>query len=104
MTVPTDQLVELAAGRWTGPLIRRLRLPAPRRLCREAGPRRTDELQGRRASLAGTAQGAALAVVQRSLLAHGAALDTGDGPLDIAVFDATGCHTVAALQALRETA
>lgn len=102
MTAPSDRLVDLAAGRWTGPLIRRLGLPAPRRLCREPGPWRSDELRGRHAGVAGTAQGAALAVVRHSLLAHGAELDAGDGPLDIAVFDATGCHTVASLQALKD--
>lgn len=101
-----DLLVEAAAGRWTGPLIRRMGLPAPRRLRREAGPYRGDELAGRRLSF-GAADGAyAIEAATAVLSGLGAELHAGPvwstrSRIDVALFDATGCVEIASLGRLR---
>jgi 3-oxoacyl-[acyl-carrier protein] reductase len=102
-----DPLVRLAAGRWTGPVLRRLGLPSPRRLQREAGPYRADELRGRTAALAAAPGGRALAAAQHALqglgatLQQGVAIDPGRGRVDVALFDATGCADVDSLDGVR---
>lgn len=102
----SDRLADLAAGRWTGPLIRRLGLPSPPRLRREDGPFRRDELAGRVISLGGAPGGYAMRVLRPLLAGLGA--EVHDGPvwstrtrIDVAVFDATGCTDAASLAMLR---
>lgn len=102
----SDPLVRWAAGRLTGPLVRRAGLPSPRRLAREAGPYRADELAGRAVSLGAVPGGWALDALREALVALGA--EPHPGPtwskrarIDVAVLDATGCDDVASLARLR---
>lgn len=101
-----DLLVEAAAGRWSGGLIRRLGLPTPRRLRREKGPYRDDELAGRQVSFGTAGGGCALDAARAALGDLGAQMHAGPvwstrAGIDVAVFDATGCTDVASLGRLR---
>ena len=99
-----DPLIRLAAGRWTGPLIRALGLPSPKALPRETGALRAEALAGRKGALGGTGMTPTFQAAEAALRSLGVdLLDTAPagGPLDLAVFDATGLSTVAALDGLR---
>lgn len=100
-----DFLIRWAAGAWTGPLLRRLGLPSPRQLAREAGGYRADEWVGRVVVAGGVPGGYALAQACSALTSLGATVHpspTGSTAqrVDIAVFDATACTDVASLAAL----
>lgn len=108
-----DPLIRLAAGRWSGPLIRALGLPSPKALPRETGPLRAEALAGRQGALGGTGVTPTLQAAETALRSLGVDLldaarssgpnDPGgpSNPLDVAVYDATGLATVAALDGLR---
>ncbi len=106
MTIETDPLIEYAAGRWTGPVVRFLGLPKPVQLKREAGPYRLTELEGRAIAVGAVDGGYALEAATQVL--HNLGGIARPGPLrdtttkiDVAVFDATGCRDVASLSQLR---
>ena len=99
-----DPLIRLAAGRWSGPLIRALGLPSPKALPRETGALHAEALAGRKGALGGTGMTPTVQAAEAALRSLGVdLLDTAPagGPLDLAVFDATGLATVAALDGLR---
>jgi 3-oxoacyl-[acyl-carrier protein] reductase len=100
-----DPLIDYAAGRFTGPLLRRLGLPAPRSLSREEGAFRVDALKGRSVVMGGLEAGYALGSAKQVLERMGASVSLAhDGStaqrVDVAVFDATGCREVDSLRAL----
>ena len=106
MSQQKDPLIDYAAGRWTGPVVRRLGLPSPRSLRRETGPYRERELEGRNAAIGGADHGYALAAARAELESLGATLRPGPvwsvkERADIAVFDATGCRDADSLARLR---
>jgi 3-oxoacyl-[acyl-carrier protein] reductase len=106
MSQHKDLLIDYAAGRWTGPVVRRLGLPSPRPLRRETGPYRERELEGRNAAIGGADGAYALAAARAELEALGATLRPGPvwsvkERADIAVFDATGCRDADSLARLR---
>jgi 3-oxoacyl-[acyl-carrier protein] reductase len=106
MTRFRDPLIGYAAGRWTGPLVRRVGLPSPRELKREAGPYRERELEGRGLAIGGADGGYALQAATELLRSLGAAVHPGPvwsvkDRVEIALFDATGCRDVASLGRLR---
>jgi len=101
-----DPLVEWASGRWSGPLVRRLGLPSPRRLKRAQGAYRAAELEGRSVAVGAASGGYASDAAREALERLGATVR--DGPLwsvrsriEVALFDATGCRDVASLGRLR---
>ncbi|MDT9001147.1 3-oxoacyl-ACP reductase [Paucibacter sp. APW11] len=106
MTDAHDTLLRLAAGRFSGPLIRALGLPSPRPLRREAGGYRSDELAGRAVAWGTLPGGHAGDAARAALQALGASLKPGpvwstQERIELAVLDATGCCDVAALAGLR---
>ena len=106
MTNQADPLIDYAAGRWTGPVVRFLGLPKPVQLQREPGPYRSNELENRAIAVGAVSGGYAIEAVREAL--HQIGGMTRPGPVwdtkskvDIAVFDATGCNDVASLAHLR---
>ena len=106
MTTHSDPLIDYAAGRWTGPIVRLLGLPKPVLLKREAGPYRLAELEGRNISAGAVNGGYAIEAVKSALQKMGGTARPGPvwdntSKVDIVVFDATGCKDVTSLAQLR---
>ena len=106
MTTHSDPLIDYAAGRWTGPVVRFLGLPKPVELKREAGPYRLTELEGRAIAVGAADGGYALDAAKDALhnmggLARPEPLWDTTTKVDVVVFDATGCRDVASLSHLR---
>jgi len=106
VTAHSDPLIDYAAGRWTGPVVRFLGLPKPVQLKRETGPYRLTELDGRTITVGAVPGGYALDAAQQALGKMGGISRTGPlsdttARIDVALFDATGCTDVTSLSQLR---
>ena len=106
MTPHSDPLIDYAAGRWTGPVVRFLGLPKPVQLKREAGPYRLNELENHNIAVGAVEGSYALDAVKQALQQMGGMVRPGpvwdnSSKVEIVVFDATGCRDVASLSQLR---
>lgn len=98
----SDLLLRLSRNPITRPLARRAGLPAPQLLSRSEGPYEERPFAGRHVACGAISATAIGDAAQAALHAAGASLAAGQGPADLALFDASGLASVADLKSLYE--